>query len=56
MSHAFAGVVTCAHIHSIELDRKYYHLIQCTIFDYGTWLHSPWLWNHCLLVLRATRY
>lgn len=22
MSHAFVGVLTCAHIHSIELDRE----------------------------------
>ena len=22
-SHAFAGILTCARIHSIELDRKY---------------------------------
>lgn len=29
MSHAFAGVLTCAKIHSIELDRKWLSLHIC---------------------------
>lgn len=29
MSHAFAGVLTCAHIHSIELDREFMFATNC---------------------------
>jgi hypothetical protein len=49
MSHAFAGVLTCGHIHSIELDRELFvnnSLSSILNIRFRVTRHSGWRWSN----------